>query len=347
MRGSVKKWLFAGLMAGTAFMLTACGGEASDITTDEEAVSEAGDAAEDEPVYQITLEDVARLNDCSEEELDRVIDQDGYVKFLGNCFTEEAVENENEAAGVLGSISELAGMGNGYLQFYRVDESTATGLVYYSFYQVDTAILDGEELPARYYGNMIKLITDKAGRVQGYSAFLNHNGSEAWDESAFLNAAEAEEIVSDYTEGKAYIYSDYTEFNYWDDEGTVAGSGKIMPVWLVYTDNTNKRSKMPYQLYIVNALFEDVEDAEYLDDCIAEVLETNSLGEEGMPDSGYTSELFFSDMEDGGNYSYTLDMKWAEDLDQGYRREALSVSMCRLCMIPGKSFTIWRILMKK
>ena len=222
------------------------------LADETESVSSAEYAAE-ENVTQVTLEDAARLNGLSVEDLNVVTDEEGYVKFLGNKFTDTVVTDEEEALAVLKSVAELAGTGDCNLDFYRVDDSTATGLNYYTFYQTDTAVIDGETVPAKYYGNLIKLITDGDGVVQGFSAYLNHNGTKTGGELDFLSASEAEEVVRVQTEGEAYIYSDYTTFYYWDDEDTVPGEGsKVVPVWAVYTESEDSTSSAkPYTIYLV------------------------------------------------------------------------------------------------
>ena len=272
-------------------------------------------------VKQISIDDVAAYNGCKVNELNAVDDAEGYVQFLGAPFTDTKVKNEEDALDVLLSVADMAGIGDSYLDFYRVDDSTATGLIYYTFYQTDTAMIDGEMVPAKFYGNLIKLITDKDGNVQGYSSFLNHSGTKDNDEDAFLTASEAEQVVSTYLEGNAHIFSDYTSFFYWDDEGTAAGAGKVVPVWAVYTENVSEKAKTPYQIYLVNALYQDYENARYYSDCIADVIDATSLSQMSDMDGEYTSELFFAGMEDAGTYTYTLDMKWVKKLDQGYKAD--------------------------
>ena len=335
--------------------LLGCGGDAEDDYDDydlealdeeywDEALDEDWDYDLDEDLGDTDSEGydlsaVAKLNGCKEEDLN-VCYSDGYLVFLGNKYSDEKITNEKDALNSLDCIRDELGLDGITLDYYRTDISPVSGYTYYTFLQTYNAQTKGGEIPAKYTYNLVKVITDKDGYTAGLSADLSHDELPEYTENDIISSKDAEEYVASYAKelmGKTVkLYSERTEFVYWDDEISSAkfSNANVIPVWAVYTDyvSRNKTQRQSrYTIWLVYALDElsyyDEEDLSG-DDCeesydgsrIVTAIDAATLDYFEKDDGAYTSELFFAGLEDAGEYTYDVDMSWAK-IDDSYGGE--------------------------
>lgn len=317
-------------------LLTGCGKDEEE-TTGQNAQATETPAPKPEPtpepepeVTDYSLADIANLNGCSEDELN-VLFYNDYMVFLGEKYTDMKVLNEQDAMESLKYISTLAGLDGVGFDFYRLDESPVSGYNYFTFLQTLNVEVDGNITPVKYYYNLIKVIADKEGNVKGMSADICHDEMPEYSEEDILPAKDVESYILDlaqeYSEDpEVGIYPEHTSFLYWDDAGTSGNltDGNVIPVWAVYTDSIFDEAscmKNPYTAWLVYAL----DDLPSRDGSITyeviNVYEAASLEFFEEMDDVYTSELFFKDLEDAGEYHYDIDMSWAKGVT-GYQGPA-------------------------
>lgn len=319
----------------TALVLNGCGSQsASDETasrTEQETIHTEDDSVlEDEEapfVYEeYTLEDLAEMNGYDDPSVLNVLfDSEGNMVFLGDCYGYEKVTNEQEAFDSLQHISSLINMGDARLDFFRRDESIVTGNIYYTFNQVASGEIDGEEVVARYYNSLVKVITDRDGNLIGVSSDLNHSDDDAYDFSELINQEAAENEIIGIIDKSRGVYTDYTEFVYWTDPGSVrnVSDGKVCPAWVVYTDadcyEKDNREMKDYQVFVISAR----PASDYEGNESVYILDRYYINELGSEDNNgdYVSALYFDGMKDAGEFTYTLDLDWVKASYPAYKGE--------------------------
>lgn len=336
-----KYLLLIGLLI--AVTLTACGKKKNkdaeqqieqDVTW-EDTEEEYSDEYEEETseyeeidyVEDYTLEDIAELNGLEVEQLNVLWGNNGGIVFLGDKYGEEIVTNEEEALASLEHIKTLAQLEGVELEYNRTDISPVTENVIYTFYQTSKTMLDGEEITAKFYNSLIKVITDKDGNLRGVSAdIVPVDEMETIDEGEIITKGEAIEYVKSLiNDDRRRIYEDLCEYAFWDDEGTVNkvnSSSKISPAWFIYTDAEpgNKASK-PYEVFVISLSpdYSFGEDEEYhetpsvLSKYYVETLDINDSLDV------YTSTFYFDEMEDAGEFTYEVNLDWVKKYFKDYK----------------------------
>ena len=272
-------------------------------------------------VPDYTWEQIVALNE-GETMLD-VFDEDGYLQFLGNRYCDMTITNSDEALTSLGYVKTLLGLDDVVLSYYKTDVSPVTGNRYYTFYQVGNGTINGKQVKARFYRSLVKVITDKDGNCLGLSARLTHDASLATVTADFVPQEQAENGVKQVVGEARQVYTEATEFVYWDDRGTVkaVSDGKVVPVYLIYTDAdpaaTNNTSAKPYEVYVVSAEYQD--DKQYPMK-LMETYYADALSSEAYLEV-YTSTFFFDKLDDVGNYTYTVDLSWVKEAYPDYAGE--------------------------
>lgn len=329
------KGLFLLIVLLIAVTVTACGKkqkkDAESGNLEEEYFDEYGDDISEydefDYVEDYTLEDIAELNGLEVEQLNVLWGNNGGIVFLGDKYGEEIVTNKEEALASLAHIQTLAQLDGVELEYNRTDISPVTKNVVYTFYQTSKTMLDGEEITAKFYNSLIKVITDKDGNLRGVSAdIVSVDEMEIVDESEIITKNEAIEYVKSLiNDDRRKIYEDISEYAFWDDEGTVKRvnfKSKISPAWFIYTDAEpgNKVSK-PYEVFVISlspeySFGEDEELHEspsVLSRYYVETLDIDdSLGV-------YTSTFYFNGMEDAGEYEYEINLDWVKRYYNDYK----------------------------
>ena len=313
-----------------AATVTACGKKNNEaVTEDTEIVengfsigdsSEEGEEYVEEGLTDYTLEEIAELNGINVEDLNVLGNEDGGLIFLGHKYGDEIVTNEDEALASLDHVKTLAKLDGVNLQYNRTDVSPVTGNIVYTFYQTSNAQVDGEEVAAKFFNSLIKVITDKDGNLVGVSAdIIPEFDVESFDEEELISKDEAIDFVKNLiNDKKRRIYEDVSEYAFWDDQGTVlqvSDSSKITPAWFIYADaeSTNKASK-PYEVFVVSfsPTYDVDEDGnEILVPAVVSSFYVETLDPNDMMDI-YTSVFYFDGMKNAGEYTYDIDMSWVK-----------------------------------
>lgn len=278
-------------------------------------------------VYDYTLEDIAELNGLEVEQLNVLWGRNGGIVFLGDKYCEDIVTNEEEALASLEHIKTLAQLDGVELEYNRTDISPVTENVIYTFYQTSKTMLDGEEITAKFYNSLIKVITDRDGNLRGVSAdIVPAEEMETIDETEIISKGEAIEYVKSLiNDDRRRIYEDISEYAFWDDEGTVNkvnSKSKVSPAWFIYTDAEpgNNVSK-PYEVFVISLSpdYSFGEDEEYhktpsvLSKYHVETLDINDSLDV------YTSTFYFDGMEDAGEFTYEVNLDWVKKYYKDYK----------------------------
>lgn len=291
---------------------------------DEDEISEY---EEIDYVEDYTLEDIAELNGLKVEQLNVLWGNNGGIVFLGDKYGEEIVTNEEEALASLEHIKTLAQLEGVELQYNRTDISPVTENVIYTFYQTSNTMLDGEEITAKFYNSLIKVITDKDGNLRGVSAdIVPADEMNTIEEGEIITKGEAIEYVKSLiNDNRRKIYEDISEYAFWDDEGTVNKvnvSSKISPAWFVYTDaEPNNIASKPYEVFVISLSpdYSFGEDKEFhptpsvLAKYYVETLDINDSLDV------YTSTFYFNGMEDAGEFTYEVNLDWVKKYYKDYK----------------------------
>ena len=270
-------------------------------------------------------DDIVEMN--ADERMIYLFNSDDYLIFLGNKYCDMKIEDEEDALKSLGYVDELIGLSSVNLSFYKKTSSPVTQNVYYTFYQTSKGLVNGQEMEARYYNYLVKVITDKDGNSLGLSADLYHDEDSKYTYDEFVTKEMAENEVQMLI-GKDYkIYENITDLMYWEDDAIVSrvsqGEGKVVPAYFVYSDAPENSSgnfdSKPYEVFVVSAEYgvdeEGNPDVEILSNYF-----TSSLDPEAFYNV-YTSDFFFDVLEDVGEYTYTVDLSWVKDSYEDYEGE--------------------------
>lgn len=271
-------------------------------------------------IESYSLEDIADLNDVDVDDL--FINYSGeYINFIGCPYTDMKVQNEEDAKISLGYISSLLGADDLCLTYNRTDVSPITNNVYYTFFQTQDCNLGGDTVPARYFNNLVKVITDNDGNVIGASADLFHGELSDFTENDMISKDDAIAYIQSIIEENEFdveIYTDSVELIYWEDNTAKAvGEGRVAPAWVVYVDNPyayndDDTENAPYKVIIVSAVPSYRNEEDELKPIVFSEYESYGIGSDDDFDF-YTSELFFKGLSDGGQFSYTIDLGWVKD----------------------------------
>lgn len=293
----------------------------------DESEDELYDYEEYDVVEDYTLDDIALLNGLEVEQLNVLWGNNGGIVFLGDKYGEELVTNEDEALASLEHVKTLAQLDGVELQYNRTDISPVTGNVIYTFYQTSKTTLDGEEITAKFYNSLIKVITDSDGNLRGVSAdIVPASEMDSIDEIDVISKDEAIEYVKNLiNDDRRRIYDDITEYAFWDDEGTVLGvnsNSKVSPAWFVYTDaELGNNASKPYEVFVVSLSpgYSFDEDEEYYE--TPEVLSKYYVETLDIDDTldVYTSVFYFDGMKDAGEYTYEVNLDWVKKYYKDYK----------------------------
>jgi len=212
-------------------------GAAQDTAETQEVVSSDDSSINDIPEEFVgKLEEIAKDNGISLGELNVKINDEGYVTFLGNSYTNMEIKDEDDALLSLEEISDLIGLEGISLSFYGSDVSPITGNTYYTFYQVDETEIDGKSVPVEFYNNLIKVAVDKNGKAAAISTFLNHEETDEVSTEDILDKDEVTEFIKSVVDNPEDVVDDATKLVYWDDKTTASAvsSGKKILAYLVY-----------------------------------------------------------------------------------------------------------------
>ena len=307
------------LAAMMALSMAACGSTGNTSTGSSTAVESVSEG-ETITVQDYSWEELIEKN--KGEKMLAMFDEDGkYLTFLGNKFSDIKVNNEDDARNALENIHTLLGLDDVSLTYYRTDVSPVTGNKYYTFYQTGEGNVNGETINARFYNSLVKVIVDKEGNAIGVSASLEHNADLQSTSAEFLTKDEVNQIEKNTVGEDREVYADATELVYWNDQGTVGEftKGKVIPAYMVFTDSDpddeSNTDNKPYEVHIISA--EENEDGDVRE---IQSYYTDSLKSEDTMDK-YTSSLFFDNMEDVGNYTYTVNMDWVKEAYPEYDGE--------------------------
>ena len=188
-----KKILAMLLSMSLAFSLAGCGqtpatgngGADGDVQDSQDVdVQETSDEQENEDAFEEDIEEasygifdadmtveqaleaVANYNGCSVEEMNYSLDDDGYVNFLGESFTDRPILSAEDAEDSIDDLALLAGAEGCEFILYRDDVSPVSGYTYYVFSQVASA--EGSDAPISYSNSQIRIIADSEGNVEIY-----------------------------------------------------------------------------------------------------------------------------------------------------------------------------------
>ena len=284
--------------------------------------AEAENAEDSAAILEYSWEDLLDMN--KGKETVAMFDENGqYLIFYGDKYCDDIITNDEEALNSLGHISTLLGLDDVNLSFYRKDTSPITGNVYYTFNQTSQGEINGQVIDARFYNSLVKVITDSEGHSLGVSADLNHDPDLKYSYDSFVTMEEANGAVQNSLGDGRKVYTELTELVYWNDEGTARqlSNGKVIPAYLVYTDadpsSQYNTLHKPYEVYVIAAEYSNAE-AKKLRSLVTYY--TDTIDPEANIDV-YTSEFYFKDLEDAGEYTYTVRLDWVKEAYPDYEGE--------------------------
>ena len=188
-------------------------------TLDEDGVIKAG-------TKQYTEEDIQNMNGG---EANMVFGNEGYLSFLQGKFSENKVENYEQAIEAIQPMAELLGLSAGSEFFCVYGTRDSQGYTYYTFQQ------RYGELTIAYTG--LKIIIDPEGYTAGLSSSFVPNIGFA-EETEDIGAEAAENIVLDTQSSyNLTVYSEATHkmaYSYY---------GQTVNCYAVYTNNPNADSR--------------------------------------------------------------------------------------------------------
>lgn len=342
MRNWKKRVLLLLLALIIAMTVTSCGKkkdkEAENQVEEEFSQGDDYDESEDEfleedeyedadYVEDYTLEDIAELNGLDVDQLNVLWGFNGGIVFLGDRYGEEIVTNSDEALASLAHVKTLAQLDGVELQYNRTDISPVSGNVVYTFYQTAKTMLDGEEITAKFYNSLIKVITDKDGNLMGVSAdIVPADEMETIDEGEVITKGEAIEYVKNLIDDdRREIYEDVSEYAFWDDEGTVYkvnSDSKVSPAWFIYADaEPGNTAAKPYEVFVISLTPKysyDEDDEFYATPMVLSRYFVETLDPDDNYDT-YTSAFYFNGMEDAGEYTYEINLDWVKKYYADYQ----------------------------
>ena len=173
-------------------------------------------------IQQYTRDDIQRMNDGT---ANMVFGNEGYLSFLQGRFSENKVENYEQAIEAIRPMAELLGLGAGSEFFCVYGGRDSQGYTYYTFQQ------RYGELTVAYAG--LKIIIDPEGYTAGLSSSFVPNIGFA-EETEDIGAEAAEAIVLEAQSSyDLTVYSDATHkvaYSYY---------GQMVNCYAVYTNNPN------------------------------------------------------------------------------------------------------------
>lgn len=231
------------------------------------------DEDSDEGFHENNKNDIAKLNNCRYENLATHF-EDGHLTFLGNKYTDMKVYNEKDALESLKYIWTYANLGDVKLDFIREEESMISGCKYYIFAQIFEGEVIGDLVPYPYSYNLLKVIVDSKGNVEGVIADLCYDEIPVIDESELITIEDASEfleafILENYCIERAAFFEE-SALLYWDDPE----SGTVIPVWAVATDSISNESRCmggEDTIWLIDAYKKDVVDGKsQILDCMSQ-----------------------------------------------------------------------------
>lgn len=338
-----KKELLILIALVIAMTVTSCGkkNKESDYQVEEkisqdEYFEESEDEISDEDEYEYddsdyiedyTLEDIAELNGLDVDQLNVLWGFNGGIVFLGDRYGEEIVNNKDDALASLEHVKTLAQLEGVELEYNRTDISPVTGNVVYTFYQTTKTELDGEEITAKFYNSLIKVITDKDGNLAGVSAdIVPSDEMETLDADEVVTKGEAIEYVKNLIDdNRRRVYEEVSEYAFWDDAGTVYkvnNDSKVSPAWFIYTDaEPGNTAAKPYEVFVVSLTPKysyDEDDEYYATPMILSRYYVETLSADEIFGT-YTSAFYFNGMEDAGEYTYDINLDWVKKYYADYQ----------------------------
>ena len=313
-----------------AFSFFACGKRTEETYVPQGIEKNIGATKEQLDAEDYSFDYIAELNGLAPDELNALLGYNKGLVFLGNKYGEEIVTNEDEALDSLKHVKTLAKLDGVELQYNRTDVSPVTGNVVYTFYQIASSKVDGEEIATKFYNSLVKVITDSKGNLLGLSAdVIPKDKLETIDASEIITIEEAFEYVRNLiNDPNRRIYEEASEYAFWDDRGTVFSinhEGKISPAWFIYADaEKGNKSGKPYEVFVVSVspkyTIDDSGDEHEGPAVISDFyVETLNLDDAvGV----YTSELYFDGMKDVGDYTYEINMDWVKKYFPDYNGPA-------------------------
>ena len=189
-----------------------------------ESVDESGIIREGTAQY--TREDIQKMNDGKAE---MVFGNEGYLSFLQGKFSEEKVENYEQAVAAIQPMAELLGLSAGSEFFAVYGTKDSQGYTYYTFQQ------RYGELTVSYAG--LKIIIDPEGYTAGLSSsFVPNIGYSEITED--IGAEAAEQVVLEAQ--AAYNLTVYSEATH---QVAYSMYGQMVNAYAVYTNNPNSDAK--------------------------------------------------------------------------------------------------------
>lgn len=190
-------------------LLAGCGNGSTDAASDAQASASAesagtdnednsqkdqsGDSSEAEKQY--TLEDIAKINGLSVDELNVGYDKDGKINFIGNTFCEDKITDAESAKEALKKVSTLLCLDEVSLELIRTDVSPTTKATYYTYAQV-VSIEQNSGNNMELFGNgIVKVIADKDNNAAGLSLYVQHGKLLDIDADRMVSKEEAEQMV--------------------------------------------------------------------------------------------------------------------------------------------------------
>lgn len=311
---------------------TAAGAEPT--VQQNEEVRKEEDASDSMTVYnagdllQITIDQIAEINNCAVEDLNITYDDAGRITFIGNRFSTEKILSEDDACKMLAALMDLASI-KVDLHYYGVSESKITGDRYYSFYQSEEIEPDpGVKMLVDSKAGCIKLITDKDGNTIGLSSCVGDKEQiQEYPKEQWVSREEALNFVRKNLAPGENIIEELTDVAYLDDEGAIMRcsiSGKRLPVWAIVTDYC----LLPGwngTMYCISMIGNPIQytNGTTAKEChVAQYIPLRTPDRQGVDEiSGeITSLAFFDNMEDAGQYSFHVDeANWVQDAREGYQ----------------------------
>ena len=188
-------------------------------TVDANGVVQAG-------LQQYTKDDIQRMNNGK---ANMVFGNEGYLSFLQGRFSENKVENYEQAIEAILPMAELLGLSAGSEFFAVYGAKDSYGYTYYTFQQ------RYGELTVAYAG--LKIIIDPDGYTAGLSSSFVPNVGIA-EESTGIGAEAAEAVVLETQ--AAYNLTVYSEATH---KLAYSYYGQMVNAYAVYTNNPNSDAR--------------------------------------------------------------------------------------------------------
>lgn len=236
------------LLLCAALMLTACAKveyASYELTPNEylmdedgrEVYSPAGGGA------QLTAEDIQRMNG---DKAHLMFNDAGYLTFLNGKFSDQKIEDHEDAVAALNGVATLLGLGAGSEFFAKYGGKDDGGYTYYTFQQRygDMTVLNGT----------LKIVVDPEGYTAGLSCSFTPNMGIAEDVGRITPEQAADVIKSTYSELELTYYPEYTA------EVAFTYQTVVYSAYAVYTNNPDMTKSFDIAYYEHFVSF----DGEYL-----------------------------------------------------------------------------------